>query len=250
MDRSETKVAFVTGAASGIGRASALHFAAAGYAVGLADTNEQGGRETEAMLRERGGQGLFVPCDVVSDASVRAAVDTLVARFGRLDAAFNAAGIDGEPGKRCGDCTEENWARVIGIDLTGVWHCMRHELRHMLELGQGSIVNCASAAGLVGAPTYGAYAAAKHGVVGLTRTAALEYAGDRIRINAICPGMIDTPMTREGGKGAVFDALVSQSPFGRRGRPEEIAAAVWLCSEEASFVTGIAMPVDGGHTVG
>ncbi len=249
-DDAAQKVAFVTGGGSGIGRATAYAFARAGYAVGMADRNESAGQDTADSLRETGARAMFVRCDVASDEQVRDAVDRVAAEMGRLDVAFNAA-YRREPGLRTGECTVENWTRVIGIDLTGVWHCMRHQLRHMLAGGGGAIVNCASAAGLVGAPTYGAYAAAKHGVIGLTKSAALEYARDGIRINAICPGMTDTAMTREGGKEAIFDELVSRSPLGRRGLPEEIAAAViWLCSENASFVTGQAMAVDGGLTVG
>lgn len=245
------KVAIVTGGSSGIGRASAVAFADAGYAVGILDRSEEGGRTTANALEERGGRCHFAAVDVEDDAATGAAIDRIVATLGGLDAAFNAAGIDGEAGRRLHECTPENWARVIGIDLTGVWHCMRHQLRHMLANGGGAIVNCSSAAGLVGAPTYGAYAAAKHGVIGLTKSASLEYARDNIRVNAVCPGMIDTPMTRDGDKEALFDQLVAHSPMGRRGLPEEIAAAaVWLCSQQAGFVTGVAMPVDGGHTVG
>lgn len=243
------KVAIITGGSSGIGRASALAFATAGYAVGILDRSESAGRQVEGELAARGAECLFATADVMDDQATGAAIEAIVERFGRLDAAFNAAGVDGEPGRRVGECTPENWALVIGVDLTGVWHCMRHQLRHMLANGGGAIVNCSSAAGLAGAPTYGAYSAAKHGVIGLTKSAALEYARDNIRINAVCPGMIDTPMTREGDKGPLFDELVARSPMGRRGTPEEIAAAaLWLCSEQASFVTGLAMSVDGGHT--
>lgn len=243
------KVAIITGASSGIGRASAFAFAEAGYAIGLLDVSESAGRAVEAELIAGGATCHFALADVVDDEMVRVAVDAVVARFGRLDAAFNAAGIDGEAGLRTGECTAENWARVIGIDLTGVWHCMRHQLRHMLANGGGAIVNCSSAAGLTGAPTYAAYSAAKHGVIGLSKSAALEYARDNIRVNTVCPGMTDTRMTREGDKGPMFDLLVAQSPMGRRGLPEEIAAAaLWLCSDQASFVTGSVVPVDGGHT--
>lgn len=243
------KVAFITGASSGIGAASAEVFAAAGYAIALVDRNEEGGRATEARLRAAGRECHFIACDVAQDASVRQAVEETLATFGRLDAAFNAAGIDGEEGRLTAECTLENWDRVIAIDLTGVFYCMRHQLAAMQRTGGGSIVNCASAAGLIGAPYYSAYSAAKHGVIGLTKSAALEYARMGIRVNAVCPGMIDTPMTREGNREAIFDALVADSPMGRRGKPEEIAAAaLWLCSEGAGFVNGQAIAVDGAYT--
>jgi NAD(P)-dependent dehydrogenase (short-subunit alcohol dehydrogenase family) len=243
------KVAFVTGAASGIGRATAIAFAAAGYSVALTDRDAPGGRETEAMLGALGHAARFVLCDVADEASVAAAIDGTVSAFGALDAAFNGAGIDGEEGRLTADCTQANWDRVLAIDLTGVWYCMKHQIPAMLENG-GAIVNCASVAGLIGAPTYAAYSAAKHGVIGLTKSAALEYAAQGIRINAVCPGMIDTPMTRgDPGKEVMFDTLVATSPTGRRGLPEEIAeAAVWLCSDKASFVIGQGIPVDGGWT--
>jgi len=243
------KVAFVTGAGSGIGRATAKMFAARGYSVALADVVEAGLRETETQIRAAGGECFFTICDVSSDASVKAAVDGAVARYGRLDAAFNAAGIGGEVGKMLGDCSMDNWGRIIAINLTGVWHCMRHQIPAMLANGGGAIVNCASTAGITGAPYCGAYSASKHGVVGLTRTAGLEYAQQGIRINAVCPGMIRTPMTQAEGMKEVCDTLAAASPMGRLGEPEEIAGAVlYLCSEDASFVVGQAIPVDGAFT--
>lgn len=243
------KVAFVTGAGSGIGRATARMFAARGYATVLADMNEAGARETEAGIRDAGGECLSIVCNVAEDESVRRAVEQTVTSFGRLDAAFNAAGIDGEIGRLTADCSPDNWQRVIGVNLTGVWHCLRHQIPQMLRTGGGTIVNCASTAGIRGAPAFGAYSASKHGVVGLTKAAALEYASQGIRINAVCPGMIATPMTQKEGMGDVIAALVEESPLKRIGQPEEIAAAVlWLCGEDASFVHGQAIAVDGAIT--
>ncbi len=245
----EGKVAFVTGAGSGIGRATALAFAAKGYAVAIADFDATGGRATEADIAASGGRARFVACNVADDASVAAAVGETVAAFGRLDAAFNAAGTDGEVGRLTADCSPENWNRVIGVNLTGMWHCLRHQIPAILASGGGAIVNCASTAGIRGAAYCAAYTASKHGVVGLTKAAALEYGGQGLRINAVCPGMINTPMTRREGMSEVIGALVAQSPLGRIGQPEEIAAAVlWLCGEEASFVHGQAIPVDGAIT--
>lgn len=243
------KVAFVTGAGSGIGRATAGLFAARGYAVALVDMNETGGRETEAAIHDAGGEGFFIQCNVADDDSVESAVKQAVAAYGRLDAAFNAAGIDGEVGKLTADCTPDNWHRIIGINLTGVWHCLRHQIPAMLAQGGGAIVNCASTAGIRGAAFCGAYSASKHGVVGLTKAAALEYASQGMRINAVCPGMINTPMTQREGMSEVISALVAQSPLQRIGQPQEIAAAVlWLCGDDASFVHGQAIPVDGAIT--
>jgi NAD(P)-dependent dehydrogenase (short-subunit alcohol dehydrogenase family) len=185
---------------------------------------------------------------VCNDDTVREAVERTVRSFGRLDAAFNAAGIDGEVAKTA-ESSLENWNRVIATDLTGVLSCMRHEIPQMLKTGGGSIVNCASVAGLVGAPYLSAYVAAKHGVVGLTKTAALEYVRQGIRVNAVCPGMIDTPMTRKGLTPELTAKLLEESPIGRFGQPIEIASTVvWLCSEGASFLTGQAIAVDGAWT--
>jgi len=243
------KVAFVTGAGSGIGRGTAKLFAQRGYKVALADINEAGGSETEQAIKDAGGEAFFVSCNVSDDASVKAAVDATVAKYGRLDAAFNAAGIDGEAGKLVAEQSLENWDRVIGITLSGVWYCMRHQIPAILASGGGAIVNCASTAGIRGAAYCGAYTAAKHGVVGLTKTAGLEYGAQGIRINAVCPGMIRTPMTQKGPMKAVIDEMVISTPLGRLGEPEEIGGAVlWLCSDDASFMSGQAIAVDGALT--
>ncbi len=243
------KVAFVTGAGSGIGRATALLFAQRGYVVALADISEAGLADTAAMIAEAGGTSAAFTCNVADDASVKAAVTGAVAKFGRIDAAFNAAGIDGETGKFTADCTMDNWHRLISVNLTGTFHVMRHLIPQMLAQGGGTIVNCASTAGLRGAATCAAYSASKHGVVGLTKAAALEYAGQGIRINAVCPGMIRTPMTQNGPMKELIDQLVVTTPLGRLGEPQEIGAAVlWLSGEDASFMHGQAIAVDGAIT--
>lgn len=241
------KVALVTGASSGIGRAAAEAFVARGYATALVDRNADAGREVEDQLR-RAGECVFIRCDVTDDAGVRQAVEEAAARYGRLDAAFNAAGIDGVHAVT-DEASLENWNQVIAVNLTGVFSCMRHEIPQMLKSGGGSIVNCASVAGLVGAPYVSAYAASKHGVVGLTKAAALEYAARGVRVNAVCPGMIDTPMSRANMPADVLDALVAESAIRRMGRPEEVAAAaVWLCDDAPGFLTGQAIAVDGAWT--
>jgi NAD(P)-dependent dehydrogenase (short-subunit alcohol dehydrogenase family) len=242
------KVALVTGASSGIGRATAELFVARGYATALVDRDDDAGRVVETQLR-KSGECIFIRCDITDDGAVRKAVEQAVNLYGRLDAAFNAAGIDGEAGKATADSSMENWNRVMAIDLTGLWSCMRYEIPQMLKTGGGSIVNCASVAGLVGAPYVSAYVAAKHGVVGLTKAAALEYARQGIRVNAVCPGMIDTPMTRKGLAPEIAAKLLEESPIGRFGQPVEIASAVaWLCEESSSFLTGQAIAVDGAWT--
>jgi NAD(P)-dependent dehydrogenase (short-subunit alcohol dehydrogenase family) len=243
----QRKVAFVTGAGSGIGRATAQAFLAAGYATVLVDRDEAAGRKVEEELR-RIGDCTFIACDVSDDPAVGVTVEKAVATYGRLDAAFNGAGIDG-PAAPTAEGRLEDWNRVIAIDLTGVWSCMRYQIPQMLKTGGGSIVNCASIAGLVAAENLSAYVAAKHGVVGLTKTAALEYARQGIRVNAVCPGMIDTPMTQRSIPPEFAAELSAGTPSGRFGLPQEIAAAVlWLCDPGASYVTGHAMPIDGGYT--
>jgi NAD(P)-dependent dehydrogenase (short-subunit alcohol dehydrogenase family) len=230
----ENKVALVTGAASGMGLATAKAFAEAGAAVALA----------------AGHKAIGIRCDVADEAGVAAMVRQTVASFGRLDAAFNNAGVQAPPSDMA-DETAEDFDRVNAINLRGVWACMKHELRQMREQGSGAIVNCSSLGGLVGLPNRAAYHAAKHGVIGLTKSAALEYAPRGIRINAVCPGIIDTPMVAGMlvGQSEAMKELMKEQPIGRLGRAEEIASAVlWLCSPAASFVIGHALAVDGGYT--
>jgi len=242
------KVAFVTGAASGIGRASAEALVGRGHAVALVDRDEKAGAEVERELR-KSGACRFIPCDVTDDSAVRSAVHQTLKTYGRLDCAFNAAGADGEKGKAVADSSIENWNRVISLNLTGVWSCMRHQIPAMLEAGGGSIVNCSSVAGIVGAPFLSAYVAATHGVVGLTRGAALEYGRQGIRVNAICPAMIDTPMSRKFMDAEISEMMISQSPMGRFAAPSEVASAVlWLFDDQNGFVTGQAIAIDGGWT--
>lgn len=244
----EGKIALVTGAGSGIGRAAALAFARAGATVVVADVVADGGKETVRLIEQAGGECLFVEGDVSNAADVQTIVQTAVDRYGRLDCAFNNAGIEGAQAPTA-ECTEDNWDRVIKINLKGAWLCMKYEIPVMLAQGGGAIVNAASVAGLVGFPNIPAYNASKGGVIQLTKTAALEYATAGIRVNAVCPGVIRTPMVDRfvGGSPEAEAQFVAMEPVGRMGRPEEIAAAaVWLCSDAASFVTGHAMVVDGG----
>jgi NAD(P)-dependent dehydrogenase (short-subunit alcohol dehydrogenase family) len=246
----EGKVALVTGAGSGIGRATAQAFAREGARVVVADVNVAGLNETVRLIQEAGGQAYGVQADVSQPAQVQQMVDTALAEFGRLDAAVNNAGIEGEQAALA-EASAENWDRVIGINLRGAWSCMKAEIPAMLRSGGGAIVNMSSVAGLVGFANISPYVASKHGMVGLTRTAALEYAKQGIRVNAVCPGAIDTPMIDRFTRGdaSARAAMDAMHPMGRMGRPEEIAeVAIWLCSDRASFVTGHALPVDGGMT--
>lgn len=243
----EGKVALVTGGGSGIGRATALVFAREGACVVVADIVVDGGEETVRMVKEKGVDALFVRTDVSKAADVDALVQKTVAQFGRLDCAHNNAGIEGRQAPLV-EGTEEDWDRVININLKGVWLCMRAEIPVMLKQGGGAIVNTASVAGLVGFTGISPYTASKHGVAGLTKTAALEYGKQGIRVNAVCPGVIHTPMIDRftGGSPEALAAFTALEPVGRLGQPEEIAeAVVWLCSDRASFVTGLPMAVDG-----
>ncbi len=247
----EGKATLVTGAASGIGRATALAFARAGARLVVADVDANGGEATAAAARAEGADAAFVRCDVRSGADVEAVVTATVDRFGRLDCAFNNAGIEGDLAP-IGETSEEVAARVLDVNLMGVWRCLHAELPRMAAQGGGSIVNTASVAGLIGAGGLAPYVASKHGVLGLTKTAALEYATSGIRVNAVCPGVIQTPMLDrlEAARPGVVEALLAVKPMGRLGSPDEVAAAVvWLCSDAASFTTGHALTVDGGYVV-
>lgn len=248
----QDRVAVVTGGSFGIGRATAIAFAKRGANLVIADWSEEKENETTKMIKSAGGNAVFIRCDVSKSIEVKSMIKKTIGHFGRLDYAFNNAGIEGHMAKTH-ECTEENWDKTININLKGVWLCMKHEIQQMLKSNKGVIINCASVAGLNGFPGLPAYVATKHGVVGLTKTAALEYAKEGIRVNAVCPGVIHTSMIdRLTGKNKeVEKQYTAMEPMGRMGNPEEVAeAVVWLCSDAASFVTGIAMPVDGGFTTG
>ncbi len=244
------KIALVTGAGSGVGRASALAFAREGAKVVISDIVVKGGEETVRMVKEAGGEAIFIKTDVSKATEVEALINRAVETYGRLDCAFNNAVIEGEHVPTA-ECTEENWDRTINVNLKGVWLCMKYEILQMLKQGGGVIVNSSTRTGLVGARNLPAFVASKHGVVGLTKAAALEYAKAGIRVNAVCTGVIhtgtmDRRLASEPERETNYAAM---TPLGRIGNPEDIAnAVVWLCSDAASFVTGHAMAVDGGYT--
>lgn len=242
----KNKVAIVTGGSFGIGRAAAVAFARKGAKVAVVDWIED--NETVDLIKKAGSEAIFIKCDVSNTSDVKAMVEKTVNAFGRLDFAFNNAGIEGMTAITQ-DCTEENWDKTLGVNLKSIWLCMKNQIPEMQKQGKGVIINCASIAGLVGFPGLPAYVASKHGVIGLTKTAALECAKSGIRVNAVCPGAIKTPMIDRltGKKKEAEDQFAALEPIGRLGEPEEVANAVlWMCSDEASFVTGHAMAVDGG----
>lgn len=249
MAEMQGKVALVTGAASGIGRASALALARAGAAVCLSDVNADDGRETARQINESGGRAIFQRCDVTRLAEIETMVAAAVAAFGRLDAAVNNAGIAGHFHQRLHEADDDMFERVIAVNLRGVWHCMKAELAQMLPRQSGAIVNIASVAGLIGAPKAAAYTASKHAVMGITKSAAVDYAKLGIRVNAICPAYTDTAMVQSAIAGNPLMAPIMERaiPMGRLGQASEIAEAVaWLCSDASSFVTGHGLVLDGG----
>jgi NAD(P)-dependent dehydrogenase (short-subunit alcohol dehydrogenase family) len=246
----QDKVAMITGGGSGIGRATAVLFAQEGAKVVVADINLDTAEETVQLINDGGGQAFAFQADVSRAGDVQAMVGEVVARYGRLDCAFNNAGIEGLP-TRTMDVSEDDFDRIMAVNLKGVWLCLKYELEQMVAQGGGAIVNTASVAGLTGAHSMPAYAASKHGVVGLTRTAAVEYGRKNIRINAICPSVIETPMVSRGFEAfpQFLEATVRINPMRRLGQAEEVARAVlWLCSDAASFTNGATLTVDGGFT--
>jgi NAD(P)-dependent dehydrogenase (short-subunit alcohol dehydrogenase family) len=241
----ENKVVIVTGASSGIGRATALAFGQEGAKVIVSDVNEDEGQKTVDMIKNINGEASFIRCDVSKENEVKELVEKTIEKYGSLDCAYNNAGIEGSACSTV-ECSTENWDRTININLKGIWLCMKYEIPAMLKFGKGCIVNCSSIAGLVGFETIPAYVASKHGVIGLTETAALEFAKKNIRVNAVCPGAIHTPMLDRFTHGEE-QMMADQDPMGRVGRPEEVADSVlWLCSDKSSYVTGQAIAVDGG----
>ena len=244
----KNKVVIVTGASSGIGAASAMAFAKEGAFVVLADVKVSRGEELVGRIQSEDGKAIFIKCDVSVENDIKNMVAKTIEKFGRLDCAFNNAGVEGDQADLT-ICSTENWDKTININLKGVWLCMKYQIQEMLKNGGGAIVNCSSIAGVVGFSGLPAYVASKHGVIGLTKTAALEFAQKNIRVNAICPGVIETPMVERLTHGNRQEAseLISGEPLGRIGHPSEIAqAALWLCSDSSSFVTGHPLVVDGG----
>lgn len=244
----DKKVAFITGGGSGIGAATAKIFAREGARVMVADVDDEGGQRTVSEIGDAGGEAIFISVDVTDEDGVRSAVQQTIEHFGRLDCAVNNAGIGGES-RLVVDYSREAWDRVMAVNLTGVWLCLQEEIRQMLATGGGAIVNMSSGAGLSGHPYNPPYSASKHGVIGLTKSAALQYGSDGIRINAVCPGVIETPMAAPLiGDPTRSEPLLGRHALGRFGKPEEVGEVVaWLCSDAASYVTGIAMPVDAGY---
>lgn len=250
MAQFDGQVALVTGASTGIGRATARAFAEAGAAVVVADVNDEQGEATAAEICDGGGRAIYVHADVADAGQVSAMVERAVSEFGRLDHAFNNAGIEGDPAPLA-ECPRENWDRTLAVNLTGVFLCLQAEIPALRDSGGGSIVNCASIAGLNGFPSLAAYVSSKHGVNGLTKSAALELAPEGIRVNSVCPGAIDTEMVARVAveQPEMIERTIAAHPLCRLGLPEEIASTVlWLCSDAAGFVTGQAIAVDGGYT--
>ena len=244
----QNKVVIVTGGAYGIGRAAAIGFAQRGAKVAIADVDIKRGEETLRRIKDAGGDALFVKTDVSSEADVKALVEKTVETYGKLDCAFNNAGIH-KVFASMADFTAADWEEMINVNLKSVWLCMKYEIPQMLKQGKGAIVNTSSAAGLVGAPSNPAYPASKHGVVGITKSTALEFARKGIRVNCVCPGPIRTGMNESlvAVNPEMVKAMDQKVPMGRIGEPEEVAAAaMFLCSDEASYITGAALPVDGG----
>ncbi|MBI5441076.1 MAG: SDR family oxidoreductase [Deltaproteobacteria bacterium] len=244
----EDKVVLVTGGAYGIGRAAAVGFAERGARVAFADLDAERAEETLRLIREAGGEAIFVETDVAREEDVRRLVAKTVETYGKLDCAFNNAGIHKHFSSSL-DFTERDWDQLVDVNLKGIWLCLKHEIPEMLKRGKGAIVNTSSAAGLVGAPSNPAYPASKHGVVGITKSTALEFARSGIRVNCVCPGPIRTGMFESlvSASPEIVDLMEAKVPMGRAGRPEEVArAAIWLCSDEASYITGHALAVDGG----
>lgn len=248
----ENKVALVTGGSFGIGRATAIAFAKQGAKIAVADWKEDKNQETLKQIGKAGSEGIFIRCDVSKSQEVKAMMSKIITKYGKLDFAFNNAGIEGSMAS-VHECSEENWDKTISVNLKGVWLCMKYEIPQMLKQGKGVIVNTSSVAGLIGFANLPAYVSSKHAIVGLTKTAALENAKTGIRVNAVCPGVIQTAMIdRITGKDkAAEKQYEGMEPVGRMGKPEEIAEAVtWLCSDAASFITGVALPADGGWMAG
>lgn len=244
------KVVLITGSAAGIGKSTAKLFAGQGSKVIVSDIQEEEGSKTVSEIEDLGGQAIFIKCDVADKQEVKELVEKSIEKYGRLDFGVNNAGIEGE-NEKTANCTEGNWDRIMDINLKGAWLCMKFEIEQMLKQGSGAIVNVSSVAGLVGFAGTPAYTASKHGMLGLTKTAALDYATSGIRVNAVCPAVIRTPMidrvTKEDNE--ALKSFESMHPVGRLGEPKEVAEAIyWLCSDKASFITGAAFPIDGGFT--